>query len=59
MVQSELDIIPTFDQRYNDIWSNNLDSLAIPFGEEKVLMGSRDSFIHLIKVKNKTVELTP
>jgi bifunctional NMN adenylyltransferase/nudix hydrolase len=64
MVQSEypdIIILPLVDQRYNDIWSNNLDSaLAIPFGEKKVLIyGSRDSFIPSYKGKNKTVELTP
>jgi hypothetical protein len=58
MVQSEypdIIILPLVDQRYNDIWSNNLDSaLAIPFGEKKVLyMVAVIHLYHLIKVKIK------
>jgi bifunctional NMN adenylyltransferase/nudix hydrolase len=57
MVQSEypdIIILPLVDQRYNDIWSNNLDSaLAIPFGEKSLYMVVVIHLYHLIKVKIK------
>lgn len=64
MVQSEypdIVILPIVDQRYNKVWSSNLDAaIGIPFGEKKTLIyGSRDSFIPSYKGKNKTVELEP
>jgi bifunctional NMN adenylyltransferase/nudix hydrolase len=64
MVQSEypnIVILPIVDQRSNEIWSNNLDSM-IPtvYGSKKtILYGSRDSFIPYYSGKYKTIELQP
>lgn len=54
-------ILPLKDQRYNEIWSRELDSLVpVPFGSGKTLLyGSRDSFIPYYSGKYATVELAP
>lgn len=62
MVQEEFPtavILPIYDQRSSDIWSQVLDEKCKePFGEKKFLLyGSRDSFIPAYSGKNQTVEL--
>lgn len=52
-------VLPLFDQRYNDVWSQKLDEACmVPFGETTcVLYGSRDSFIPYYSGKFPTVEV--
>lgn len=54
-------ILPLNDQRYNDKWSQELDSLIpMAYGDGKALLyGSRDSFIPYYGGKYTTVELEP
>lgn len=54
-------ILPLNDQRYNDKWSQELDSLIpLAYGDGKVLLyGSRDSFIPYYNGRYQTVELAP
>jgi bifunctional NMN adenylyltransferase/nudix hydrolase len=53
-------ILPHKDQRYDEKWSESLDSeIKMPFGElSAVLYGSRDSFIPHYKGKYPVIELT-
>ena len=53
-------ILPQHDQRYDAVWSKNLDAqISTPFGEGKALLyGSRDSFIPHYKGKHTTTEVT-
>lgn len=62
MIQKEFPsvmILPIQDQRYNEKWSHDVDSIIhIPFGEKKtVIYGSRDSFIPSYKGKFPVIEL--
>lgn len=54
-------IFAVSDQRSNDVWSQQVDTLiSIPFGEKKaVIYGSRDSFIPFYTGKNPVIELEP
>lgn len=52
-------IFPIMDQRSNNTWSSQVDSLiSIPFGEKKaIIYGSRDSFIPFYEGKYPVIEL--
>lgn len=53
-------ILPQLDERYDDIWSNKLDTqISNAFGNlSAVLYGGRDSFIPHYKGKYETIELS-
>tara|TARA_R110002050_G_scaffold34397_12_gene86903 strand:+ start:8512 stop:9477 length:966 start_codon:yes stop_codon:yes gene_type:complete len=53
-------ILPQLDERYDDIWSNKLDTqISNAFGNSSaVLYGGRDSFIPYYEGKYETIELS-
>ena len=62
MIQAEFPsvmILPIQDQRYNEKWYHDVDTIiSIPFGEKKtVIYGSRDSFIPSYKGNFPVIEL--
>jgi bifunctional NMN adenylyltransferase/nudix hydrolase len=54
-------VLPILDQRYDEKWSNDVDTnISIPFGEKKtVIYGSRDSFIPHYSGRYPVIELEP
>lgn len=52
-------VLPIMDQRYDDKWSQEVDSiLTVPFGEKKIVIyGSRDSFIPYYTGRYPVIEL--
>lgn len=62
MIQKEYPnvmILPIRDQRYNEQWSKDVDSIiSVPYGEKStVIYGSRDSFIPYYSGKYDVIEL--
>lgn len=58
----EIKILYQKDNKYNDVWSSELDKLIysnVPPGAKITLYGSRDSFISHYQGKIKTKELIP
>jgi bifunctional NMN adenylyltransferase/nudix hydrolase len=51
-------VLPLKDNRLDDVWSRNLDTLIdLTFGEPAILYGSRDSFLPHYSGKHETIEL--
>lgn len=51
-------VLPMMDNRLDDVWSRNLDTLIdLTFGEPAILYGSRDSFLPHYSGKHETIEL--
>jgi len=52
-------ILPQLDQRFDEVWSRNLDAqIALAYGPKRALLyGSRDSFIPHYKGNHTTTEL--
>lgn len=51
-------ILPLKDNRSDEVWSKNLDTLIdLTFGEPAILYGSRDSFLPHYHGKHETIEL--